>query len=125
VWRFAHHRSNVTADGNPAGLYFWYQPIANVSPDGRWILFTSNWEKTLGTDAAEGTFRQDAFLVRLTADPSATTVGGREPLSSPPVVTSVPVPVLPGLRRQPAPAPVDLGGRQSKRATPAPVETDL
>jgi regulation of enolase protein 1 (concanavalin A-like superfamily) len=69
VWRFAHHRSNVAADNNPAGLYFWYQPIANVSPDGKWILFTSNWEKTLGTDAAEGTARQDVFLVQLTPAP--------------------------------------------------------
>lgn len=65
VWRFAHHRSNVGSDANPAQPYFWYEPIANVSPDGRWVLFTSNWEKTLGTDAAEGTYRQDVFLVQL------------------------------------------------------------
>ena len=51
VWRFAHHRSNVVSDNNPAGLYFWYQAIANFSPDGKWVLFTSNWEKTLGIDA--------------------------------------------------------------------------
>jgi hypothetical protein len=29
----------------------------------------SNWEKTLGTDAAEQTFRQDVFLVQLTPRP--------------------------------------------------------
>ena len=69
VWRFAHHRSDVVSDNNPAGLYFWYQPIANVSPDGKWVVFTSNWEKTLGTDAAEGTARQDVFLVQLTPQP--------------------------------------------------------
>ena len=69
VWRFAHHRSIVGSDSNPASPYFWYQPIVNVSPDGRWAVFTSNWEKTLGTDAAEGTFRQDVFLVQLTPQP--------------------------------------------------------
>jgi len=34
VYRFAHHRSNVGSDANPAQPYFWYEPIANVSPDG-------------------------------------------------------------------------------------------
>jgi hypothetical protein len=66
VWRFAHHRSNVASESNPATPYFWYQPISNVSPDGRWVVFTSNWEKTLGVDSVEGTFRQDVFLVQLT-----------------------------------------------------------
>ena len=69
VWRFAHHRSLVASDSNPAAPYFWYEPIANVSPDGQWVVFTSNWEKTLGTDSAEGTFRQDVFLVQLTPAP--------------------------------------------------------
>jgi hypothetical protein len=47
---------------------FWYQPRPNVSPDGRWALFTSNWEKTLGTEAtADPTTRarQDVFVVEL------------------------------------------------------------
>jgi carbohydrate binding protein with CBM6 domain len=66
VYRFAHHRSDVRSDSDPSSLYFWYEPIANVSPDGRWIVFTTNWEKTLGKDAAEGTFRQDVFMVHLT-----------------------------------------------------------
>ena len=66
VYRFAHHRSNVGSDADPAQPYFWYQPIPNVSPDGKWVLFTSNWEKTLGKDASEGTFRQDVFVVQLT-----------------------------------------------------------
>jgi len=35
--------------------------------DGRFVIFTTNWEKTLGKDAAEGTFRQDVFMVQLTA----------------------------------------------------------
>jgi hypothetical protein len=67
VYRFAHHRSDIRSDSNPSASYFWYQPIANVSPDGRFVLFTSNWEKTLGQDSAEGTFRQDVMIVRLPA----------------------------------------------------------
>jgi hypothetical protein len=66
VYRFAHHRSDVRSDANPLQPYFWYEPIANVSPDGKWVLFTSNWEKTLGRDSSEGTFRQDVFIVQLT-----------------------------------------------------------
>ena len=67
VYRFAHHRSDVRSDANPLQPYFWYEPIANVSPNGRWVLFTSNWEKTLGRDSSEGTFRQDVFIVQLTS----------------------------------------------------------
>jgi hypothetical protein len=51
VWRFAHHRSRIAS--------FWDQPRANVSQDGRFVLFTSNWEQTLGVR------RQDAFIVEL------------------------------------------------------------
>jgi hypothetical protein len=69
IWRFAHHRSDVSYDGNPALVSFWYEPRPNVSHDGAWVLFTSNWEKTLGTDPAGGpgtAARQDVFLVKLT-----------------------------------------------------------
>jgi hypothetical protein len=74
VWRFAHHRSLVASDNNPISPYFWYEPIANVSPDGQFVLFTSNWEKSLGTDASNdsggaGTFRQDVFVVQLVRQP--------------------------------------------------------
>jgi hypothetical protein len=68
VWRFAHHRSDVRSDVDPAGGSFWYQPHPNISNDGRWVLFTSNWEKTLGTDPtgdAATRARQDVFLVEL------------------------------------------------------------
>ncbi len=67
VWRLAHHRSDV-ANADPSRIYFWYTPRPNVSPDGRWTLFTSNWEKTLGRDPAGdpgGAYRQDVFLVSL------------------------------------------------------------
>jgi hypothetical protein len=68
VWRLAHHRSDVRHDTDPTRLSFWYTPRANISGDGRWVLFTSNWEKTLGTDPAGepgGAARQDVFLLEL------------------------------------------------------------
>ncbi len=68
VWRFAHHHTDVRNETDPTVISFWYTPRPNVSPDGRWVLFTSNWEKTLGTDPtadASATARQDVFLVAL------------------------------------------------------------
>ncbi|HEY3885523.1 MAG TPA: hypothetical protein VGL62_09975, partial [Vicinamibacterales bacterium] len=68
VWRFAQHRSDVRSDTDPTQVGFWYTPRPNVSPDGRWVLFTSNWEKTLGTDPrADATerARQDVLLLKL------------------------------------------------------------
>jgi Carbohydrate binding module (family 6) len=65
VWRLAHHRSAVGSDADPRQPYFWYEPRPNVSPDGRWVIFTSNWEKTLGSDPGTNTFRQDVFLLAL------------------------------------------------------------
>jgi hypothetical protein len=65
VWRFAHHRSDVGSDANPTSPEFWYEPRPNVSPDGRWVLFTSNWEKTLGMDPRAGTHREDVFVLQL------------------------------------------------------------
>ena len=68
VWRFAHHRSNVSRDDGQLGTYFWYQPHANISPNGQWALFTSNWEKTLGlatNSEPDGIYRTDVFVVRL------------------------------------------------------------
>ncbi len=57
VWRFAHNRS--VYDGN-----FWDYPRGNISPDGRYFIFTSNWEKTLGADP-RGAERRDVFLLEL------------------------------------------------------------
>lgn len=84
VWRFAHHRSAVAADGG-SGQYFWYLPRATISPDGRFALFTSNWEKTLGasiTGETGGDYRTDVFLVALAASP-----GG--PFTDDPLVAGV------------------------------------
>jgi hypothetical protein len=62
VRRQAHHRSQVLKDGV---WDYWATPRACVSPDGRFAVFTSNWGRTLGTDAVEGGDRQDAFVVEL------------------------------------------------------------
>lgn len=86
VWRLAHHRSDVRHDGDPLRSSFWYTPRANISGDGRWVLFTSNWEKTLGTDpGAEvgGAARQDVFLLEL----KPATTGDPEPEPPAPVST--------------------------------------
>jgi hypothetical protein len=81
VWRFAHHRSDVTSDLDATATSFWYMPRPNVSPDGHWVLFTSNWEKTLGADLkgepGSGA-RQDVFLVALKSSvppPSPVSIG--------------------------------------------------
>jgi hypothetical protein len=64
VFRFAHHRSNVRDEQDDTQFDFWSQPMPNVSPDGRQMLFTSNWERSVGRDAA-GAVRQDVFLIAL------------------------------------------------------------
>lgn len=51
VWRFAHHFSTYVG--------FWSSPRGNISQDGRFFMFTSNWGNTLGTD------REDAFVLKL------------------------------------------------------------
>lgn len=91
VWRFAHHRTDVRNDVDPTSESFWYQPHPNVSPDGRWVLFTSNWEKTLGTDPVgdpSTTARQDAFIVELRPSSAAPQTPPPGPQPAP---TSVPV----------------------------------
>lgn len=65
VWRFAHHRSDTNIVGPETSDWFWYTPRPCVSPDGRWLLFTSNWEKTLGDDVGERNKRQDVFMLAL------------------------------------------------------------
>jgi hypothetical protein len=68
VWRFAHHRSIVANDDDPTAISFWYTPRAIVSQDGRWAIFTSNWDKSLGVDPRGqpgGMLRQDVFIVEL------------------------------------------------------------
>jgi hypothetical protein len=93
VTRLAQHRSDVRNDDVPQNVSFWYLPRANVSRDGRWVLFTSNWEKSLGTDpkgVAGERYRQDVFLLQLTGIDA----GGEEPAPEPPLeigTTALPV----------------------------------
>ena len=60
VWRFAHtHNSDSSCY---YGLAF-----AQISNDGRWALFSSPWDGTLGSDTAFGcSNRIDTFIVDLT-----------------------------------------------------------
>jgi hypothetical protein len=93
VWRFAHHRSDVSPDRGAGAVYFWYLPRAVISPNGRWAIFASNWEKSLGATAGsnvepEGLHRSDVFLVALakgglglfTDDPLSTRVTPVKPV---------------------------------------------
>ncbi|HUI80503.1 MAG TPA: hypothetical protein VLY24_21410 [Bryobacteraceae bacterium] len=57
VWHFAHH--NSIYNGN-----FWDSPRGNVSQDGLFFMFTSNWGNSVGTDPY-GQNRDDAFIVEL------------------------------------------------------------
>lgn len=68
VSRWGHHHANIYADdGSSVSASFEYQPMAQISPDGRWILFSSNWMKTLGLDAGSKSAaiacRTDLFLI--------------------------------------------------------------
>ncbi|MEO8678138.1 MAG: hypothetical protein ABI665_03775 [Vicinamibacterales bacterium] len=70
VWRYCHHRSDcsVFGAGDPAHVNaFYYTPRPNVSPDGKFLIFTSNWGFSLGDDPFEWgpNKRQDVFMVEL------------------------------------------------------------
>jgi len=58
IWRFAHDRAIYVKP------YFHTQPLANVSPDGRFFLFVSDWDAQLGI-GTDGTPRSDVFIVKL------------------------------------------------------------
>ena len=58
VWRFAHNRALYVKP------YFQMQPIGNVSRDGRFYLFTSDWDGQLGP-SADGTPDSAVFIVKL------------------------------------------------------------
>ncbi len=61
VWRFAHTYS--TAQNG-----FWSTPRGNVSQDGRFFAFTSDWQDQLGEAPGGGgnaRFRTDVFIVEL------------------------------------------------------------
>lgn len=58
IWRFAHNRATF------APPYFQTQPLGSVSIDGRFFLFTSDWDAQLGL-SPDGTPRSDVFVVKL------------------------------------------------------------
>jgi len=66
VWRLAHHRSTFKS--------FWDSPRGNVSQDGCFYMFTSNWQSSVGVD------RQDAFVVGLPAYFDEKHPGLRQPM---------------------------------------------
>src|SRR5205085_10123455 len=60
VWRVAHNHNGGTQ-------CFYAESFAQISPDGKWALFSSYWDGTLGADTAFGcSTRIDTFLVDLT-----------------------------------------------------------
>ena len=58
VWRFAHTYSSARNG-------FWSTPRGNVSPDGRFFMFTSDWEDQLGKTPNGDKYRTDVFIVEL------------------------------------------------------------
>jgi hypothetical protein len=57
VWRFAHTYSTARNG-------FWSTPRGNVSQDGRFFMFTSDWEDQLGK-GPDNKYRSDVFVVEL------------------------------------------------------------
>jgi hypothetical protein len=58
VWRFAHTYSTARNG-------FWSTPRGNVSQDGRFFMFTSDWEDQLGKLPTGDKYRTDVFIVEL------------------------------------------------------------
>ena len=58
VWRFAHNRAIWIKP------YFNTQPLGNVSRDGRFFLFSSDWDAQLGI-GTDGRPRSDVFILKL------------------------------------------------------------
>ncbi len=60
IWRFGHDRAVWDPE------YYWTQPFANLSLDGRFFAFTSSWDNQLGIvpGTTDGP-RTDVFVVKL------------------------------------------------------------
>lgn len=72
VWRFAHDRGTGTFNDNaPVNSDFWAGPIGNISQDGKFYLFATNWDWSLGNGRgsggcpSSGRCREDVFIVEL------------------------------------------------------------
>jgi hypothetical protein len=78
VWRFAHNHTNLS------GCYYG-EGFAQISNDGKWALFSSYWDGTLGSDTAFGcSNRIDTFVVSLTGTGSSGSGTTTPPPSTPP-----------------------------------------
>ena len=78
VWRFAHNH-------NGGLVCFYGQAFAQISNDGKWALFSSYWDGTLGSDTSFGcNTRIDTFIVDLSGSgvpappPPGTTISVEE-----------------------------------------------
>jgi len=58
IWRFAHNR----AAWDPK--YYYSAPFVSISPDGRFLLFTSSWDNQLGPGRNGGP-RTDVWIISL------------------------------------------------------------
>jgi hypothetical protein len=58
VWRFAHTYSTARNG-------FWSTPRGNMSQDGRFFMFTSDWQDQLGLGPKGKQYRTDVFIVEL------------------------------------------------------------
>lgn len=72
VWRFAHNRATAASNAHAGGgSNFWASPRGNISPDGRFYMFTSDWDWGLGSRKGSsgcpeaGICRTDVFVVEL------------------------------------------------------------
>src|SRR5262245_46623775 len=71
VWRFAHNR-------NTGFSCYYGQAFAQISNDGKWALFSSPWDGTLGPDTAFGcSNRIDTFIVDLTGAQASSSDNGK------------------------------------------------
>ncbi|MGH9402236.1 MAG: hypothetical protein ACRD2P_09025 [Terriglobia bacterium] len=72
IWRFAHTRASTAWNASiGADSNFWATPRGNVSQDGKFYMFTSDWEWSLGNEQGSsgcpfaGECRTDVFIVEL------------------------------------------------------------
>ena len=79
VWRFAHNH-------NGGQVCYYAQAFAQISNDGKWALFSSYWDGTLGADTSFGcSTRVDTFIVELVGATSAPDTLPPPPLPAPPL----------------------------------------
>jgi outer membrane biosynthesis protein TonB len=100
VRRLLHHRSSIDFKTDTTG--YWAMPKPTISRDGRFIAYTSNWEKS---------GRYDLFIARI--DPA--------PALSAPTPTPTPTPIAtPTPTPTPSPSPTP---KPTPTATPTPAPT--